>query len=128
MSISPDPVEAQALEDPQGHTIGFVDTPTACEAMTQALNQAGFSNANILVFQGEDGIHLLDHLLDGSLWGESAEECLRLGTEEFRVGHSAVCVKVHNDGEAANVAAISTQHGGHGIYHFGMLVDTRLTR
>ena len=127
MSLMTQPNEAQNLSDPRGHTVGFIDTSSACETMTQALKDAGFPDAKILVFYGEEGVHLLDRMMEGSLWGESAEEALRHGTAELRVGHAVVCVEVHGSEEAAIVAEISTQHGGHSIYHFGILVDTRLT-
>ena len=127
MSISPESVETQESPKAPGHTLGFVDTPTERETMTRALNQAGFPDEKITTFHGADGVHLLTQMMEGSLWGESAEEALKQGTEELRVGHSVVCVQVHGAEEAATVADISTQHGGHSIYHFGTLVDTRLT-
>ena len=120
--------DVQELPKLQGHTIGFVDTHAECEAMVQALNKAGFSEAAITVFHGEDEVHLLESLMDGSSWGESAEEVLKQGTLELRSGHFVVCVEVKNADEAATVAAVSTRCGVHGIYHFGIMVDTRLTK
>ncbi len=128
MSNVAQPDDVQELPKLQGHTIGFVDTRAECEAMTQALNKAGFSNAAITVLHGEEEVHLLESLMGGSSWGESAEEVLKQGTIELRSGHSVVCIGVQNADEAATVAAVSTQCGVHGIYHFGILVDTRLTR
>ena len=120
--------DVQELPKLQGHTVGFVDTHAECEAMVQALNKAGFSEAAITVFHGEDEVHLLESLMDGSSWGESAEEVLKQGTLELRSGHFVVCVEVQDADEAAAVAAVSTQCGVHGIYHFGTMVDTRLTK
>lgn len=127
MTTVPDSDDASALPDLQGHTVGFVDTLAACEAVTQALNTAGFPDATIKVLRGEEGLHLLERMVDASSWGESAEDVLKLGTVELRGGHSLVFVDVQNAEEAATVAEVSTQHGAHGIYHFGLLVDTRLT-
>lgn len=128
MSNVAQPEDVQELPKLQGHTIGFVDTRAECEAMTQALNKAGFSNAAITVLRGEEEVHLLESLMGGSSWGESAEEVLKQGTIELRSDHSVVCIEVQNADEAATVAEVSTQCGVHGIYHFGILVDTRLTR
>ena len=120
--------EVQELPQLQGHTIGFVDTHAECEAMTRALNKAGFADAAITVFHGENEVHLLESLMDSSSWGESAEEVLKQGTLELHSDHYVVCLEV-TDAEAADtVAAVSTQCGVRSIYHFGVLVDTRLTR
>jgi hypothetical protein len=113
---------------PEGHTIGFVNTAAECAAMTQALNQAGVSDGCIHVWQGKEGLESLQGMLDGSLWGESAEEVLKQGTDELNGGHFVACIEIQSAREAATVAEISTQYGCHGIYHFGKLVDTRLTR
>lgn len=128
MSNVAQPDEVQELPKLQGHTIGFVDTHAECEAMTLALNKAGFADDAITVFHGEEDVPLLVSLMDGSSWGESAEEVLKQGTLELRSGHSVVCIEVQNAYEAATVAAISAQCGVHNIYHFGILVDTRLTK
>lgn len=128
MSNVAQPVDIQEMPKLQGHTIGFADTRVDCEAMTQALNKAGFSDAVITILHGAEEVPLLESLMDGSSWGESAEEVLKQGTLELRSGHSVVCIEVQNAHEAATVAAVSTQCGVHSIYHFGILVDTRLTK
>lgn len=127
MSVASQPSEAHEVPSVPGHTIGFVETKSACDALTQALNTAGFPDAKILVLHGASAIHLLESLLGGSLWGESAEEVLKQGTLQLGDGHVVVCVEVENANEAATVASVSTQHGGYSIYHFGLLIDTRLT-
>ena len=118
---------APALPDLQGHTVAFVDTDTACEAVTQALNTAGFPHSAIQVLRGEEGLPVLQRIAKASSWGESAMDLLNQGTAELHHGHSLVLVEVKNINVAATVAAITTQHGAHSIYHFGLLVDTRLT-
>ncbi len=117
----------QELKTPRGHTIGFIDSIPECDALTAALNQSGLPTAAISVWRGEEGVRLLEQMLDGSLWGESAEQVLKQGTLELRNGHSGVCVEVQDAREAAVVAEASKQHGCHGVYHFGDFVDTRLT-
>lgn len=111
----------------QGHTVGFADSLAVSHAMAVAINKAGFPNSSIVVLHGEKGIQLLEGILDGSSWGESAETIRMQGAIELGNGHCVVCVDVHNAEEADTVAAVSTQCGVRSIYHFGMLVDTRLT-
>ena len=120
-------MDAPVTPELQGHTVAFVDTDAACDAVMQALNAAGFRDAKLQVLWGEDGLHLLERIADASAWGETAEEVLKRGEIELRIGHSLVFVEVQNAAEADTVAAISTQHGAHSIYHFGLFVDTRLT-
>ncbi len=128
MSNVAQPDDVQELPKLQGHTIGFVDTQVQCDATIQALDKAGFSYATITVFHGEEEVHLLESLMDGSSWGESAQEVLKQGTLELQSGHFVVCIEVQNADEADAVAAVSTRCGVHGIYHFGIMVDTRLTK
>lgn len=120
--------EGRELRQVESHTIGFADTYAECEAMTLALNKVGFADDTITILHGEEAIPLLENLLAGLSWGESPEVVLKQGTLELRSGHYVVCIKVKNDEEADTVAAVSTRCGVHGIYHFGILVDTRLTR
>ena len=127
MSSAPHPVEAQEPPTAPGHTIGFIETQIACEALLQSLKIEGFSDAQIMVLHGEAAIPLLESMLEGSLWGESAEEVLKQGTVELHGGQTVVCVEVQDAEEAATVAAVSTKHGGYSVYHFGLLIDTRLT-
>ncbi len=112
---------------PQGHAIGFIDTPSACEGFVQALIQAGLPHSKILVLQGADGIHQWEQIMGGSLWGESAEDEFKNGIAELEAGHSVVAIEVLDSEEAARVGDISQRYGGHGFYHFGILTDTRLT-
>ena len=124
---SPNSTAVDELPALHGHTLGFFDSSEACETMTRALIQAGFPSSTILVFQGPEGIPLLTHLMKGFQWGESAETALRQGTVELTLGHSAVCVQVDGAVAATTVANLSTQLGGHSVYHFGMMIDTQLT-
>lgn len=119
--------DAPVLPELQGHTVAFIDTDTSCDAMIQALNTAGFRDTTIQVLRGEDGLHLLELIAQASSWGESAEDILKQGTAELQAGHSMVFVEVKNAREGDALATLCTPHGAHGIYHFGLLVDTRLT-
>ena len=129
MSISPDHAAAAAPELPKlpGHTLGFIDSEAACEAMLLDLQRAGFPLTAIITFRGTDGGEQLTRMLEGSPWGESAETLLKQSHDELIAGHSVVCVEVKGDQEALTVAEISTQHGGRNVTQFGQWVDTRLT-
>lgn len=121
------PVGKQVSPTARGHTIGFVETQSECEALILALIQTALSEAQVTVFHGEEGIHVLENMLEGSLRGENAEEVVRQSAMELRVGHHVVCVEVQDSAEAATVADVSAQHGCHSIYYFGSLIDTRRT-
>jgi len=111
----------------QGHAIGILNSLAECDAVVGALDVAGFSEARTLVFLGDDGIHLVQRMLEGSLWGETSENYLNECVAELTDGHCVVSVPVQNNNEAAAVAAIMTQFGGHGVNYFGSVIDTRLT-
>jgi hypothetical protein len=128
MSVTPLRDEDQPLPEPQGHAIGFVDTKPDCDAVTQALNAAGFPDSAITVFGGEDGLHLLKRMMSGSLWGETAEDVLKQGTIELSHGHFALIVEAEDRDQAVLAANVSAQHGGHGFNHFGVFADERLTK
>ena len=119
--------DAQALSALQGHTVLFVDADAACDAVMRALTTAGFPDAKLQMLRGAGGLHLLERIAQTSSWGESAEDILKQGTVELHAGHSMVLVEVKNAREGDTVATLCTPHGAHGIYHFGSLVDTRLT-
>lgn len=127
MSTVPSLNEDRELESPRGHTIGFIDSVAQCDALTTALNQAGIPNSAISVWRDDEGLRLLERMLTGSLWGESAEEFLKQGTLELQSGNAVVCTAVRDAAEADVVAAISSQHGGRSVCHFGLFIDTRLT-
>ena len=127
MSSLTHPTQENDVGNVQGHTIGFVDSFTDCQLMVRSLNQAGFDQDKIRVFHGVPGIAEWEQTMEGSQWGESAENALKEGLGELRLGHCVVLVEVKDAKQASAVAAISTQHGGHGVYHFGFLIDTRLT-
>lgn len=124
---TPNSVSLDELPKLPGHTLGYIDSPSACAGLVQSLQLEGFESEDILTFQGPEGVELLTQMMKGSQWGESAETVLKRGTDELLAGHSIFCVKVDGDEEATLVASISTQLGGRSVTHFGVLVDTRLT-
>lgn len=120
-------VESSDVLRPQGHAIGFVDTDAECDAAVLALEEAGYFPSALLVMRGEEGKAMLARMMEGSLWGESAEYVLKQGNGELSHGHSMLCVQVQTIAEADKVAAIATAQGVRSVYHFGILSDTRLT-
>lgn len=128
MTVQPLRDEEQDLPAPQGHAIGFADSQADCNAITAALNAAGFPDDNITVLSGEDGIHLFQRIMGGSLWGEAAESMMRDGTIELNRGHFALMIETEDRDTAVTAANIASHHGGHNFNHFGLLTDERLTR
>ena len=118
----------QEMPAPQGHAIGFVDTAAQCDKFTQALSMAGFSARTIRVLHGEDGINLLNRMMTGSLWGETAEEVFQRGLIELGNGHYVVIVECEDHDEAMVIARVATLHGGRAFNYFGLLIDEQLTR
>ena len=110
-----------------GHTLGVVDTPLACESVILALNEAGYPNSSIRVFYGTEGCEAFERRMEGWTWGESAEDCMKQCLAELWDGHCVLCIETNSRQEAARVAAIAGQFGVQNVYHFGLLVDTRLT-
>ena len=128
MSLAPLLDHNQEMPELQGHTIGFVDTQTDCDAVIQELNSAGFSDSTMIVLNGDNGIRLLTRMMSGSLWGETAEDLLKQGVLELSHGHFALTIEARDRDQALAVANTSAKHGGHGFSYFGELTDERLTR
>lgn len=118
----------QEMPSVQGCTMGFVDSATDCDEAIRALNVAGIPDSMIMVLTGDDGILLLGRMMGSSLWGEAAEDFLKQGEAEMRLGHFTLIVESQDRDEAIVAANIVTKHGGHGFSHFGLLTDERLTR
>ncbi len=128
MSLLPLLDQNQEMPELQGHTIGFIDTRTDCDAAILELNSAGFSDSTMSVLNGDHGIRLLTRMMSGSLWGETAEDLLKQGVIELSHGHFALIIEARDRDQALAVAAAAAKHSGHGFSYFGELTDERLTR
>lgn len=128
MSKAPEHDWGQKLPELPGHAIAIFDAKSESTAVTDALASAGFPKSKILVFEGQDGIDLMTRMMDGFQWGESSEEFLKECLSELDRGNRIISVEVRNQSEAATVATTATNFGGRSVYHFGTVVDTRLTR
>jgi len=104
--------------------MGFIDED---RDLIPALENSGVEPHRVFLLRGPNDLEAFEIMMDGSQWGESAEKFLAQGRVELADGHSLVCVEVHNDEEAAQVADVLVLQGVHSIIHFGTLVDTRLT-
>lgn len=128
MSVKPLRDDHQQMPAPSGHAIGFVNTQAQCDAVTDALVDAGFPESSITVLGGDDGVHLLKRMMSGSLWGETAEDVAKQGAHELDHGHFVVVIETEDRDEAVIAANVATTKGGHGFNHFGILADERLTK
>lgn len=128
MSRIPEPDYGQDLPELRGHTIGVVDSPAAIEPIVEALGATGVDSSRILVFEGDEGIQLIDRMMVGCQWGESAEVFLKQARAELQDGHAIISIQVTDANEASMIATVATQFTGRSFYHFGELVDVRLTR
>lgn len=127
MPKTPEFDHGQPLPKLQGHAIGVVDSDAACRQLSEELGIEGFGSSRLLIFHGQDGIDLVNRMMEGQTWGESSEHFLMQCLNELHEGHSIVSVEVDNEREASTVAAIASQYGAHSVYHFGLLTDTQLT-
>ena len=128
MTVAPLIDHGQEMPEPQGHAIGFVNSQIECDAAIQELNNGGFPDSTIQVLRGVDGVHLLQRMMSGSLWGEADEDVLTQGIVELSHGHFALSIDSRDRAQALEIANLAAKHGGHGFTHFGLLTDERLTR
>ena len=128
MSSEHSPDAKPELGTLQGHMIGFVDSEVECRAVAQALNMAGVSDSQFLSSDGVEGLRLLNQMLGGSLWGETAEHVLKQGEIELSHGHFVLIVDSETREDAARLANIAMSVGGHGFNYFGLLADEQLTK
>ena len=118
----------QEMPEPKGHVIGFVDTQSECDAIVRDLKSTGLAESSILLLSGADGEPLLQRMMSGSLWGETAEDLLAQGVIELSHGHIILVIESPDREHALTVANKSMLHGGRGFRFFGGLTDERLTR
>ena len=118
----------QDLAEPQGRTIGYVDTKAQLDAVTNALNAAGYPDSQIAVIDGNDGIALLERQRGVFFFGDSERAVIDLGIDELQKGHLSIAVNVENRDAAVRVANIAVPNGGHTFNYFGVWVNEQLTK
>jgi hypothetical protein len=118
----------QDLPPPEGRAIGFVDTKEEFEAVTHALNVAGYADSKIIVLQGEEGIVMLQRLQKGFNFGDGEDDVMEFSIQELQAGHYALGVEVEDRASALRVIDLTTPLGAHSFGYFGTWVNERLTR
>lgn len=128
MTVTPLHNPAQRMPAPQGHAIGFVNTQEECDSVTRTLNEAGYSDEKITVLEGKVGVALFRQMMDGTSWGETSDDLLKMGLFEIGHGRLAIIIDVASRDEALFVANLANEKGGCAFSYFGTLVDERLTK
>ncbi len=122
-------LEARATDpiNPRGRVFFLIDSHAALEQSRNALHDSGVETDHMDVLEGPAGVDELKRLMSGSLWGESAEAVYQDGISAMQEGRLAVFIEVPGVEEAARIAELIIPHGAREIFHFGDLVDTRLS-
>ncbi len=76
----------QELPIPEGKTIGFVDTEDQLNAITRALNDAGYPDAKIAALHGPEGVEMLERLRDVAFFGDFERAVADKGVHEAPKG------------------------------------------
>ena len=118
----------QEMPEPQGHTIGFIRSQEQCDAVVKDLLVAGIPGASITILSGDSGIRLFTRMMQGSLWGEAAENLLKDGVIALSHGDLVIMIEAENREQALLIAKAAEHHEGHGFVYFGELTDERLTK
>jgi len=128
MTFKPVIDHGQELARPQGQAIGFVDTIEQFYAVTQALKAAEYTDSDIIVMQGEDGIEMLKRLQKTFNFGDGEDALMDFAIKELRAGHYALGIGVNDRASAVQVASLAEPLGAHSFSYFGTWENERLTR
>ena len=101
----------QKMPSPTGRAVGFVDTKSRCDAVTQTLNAAGIPDAKMIVLHGEEGIQMLDRPANDFYFGDGETDLIQIAHEELKSSHVALLVEVSDRAEAARVVSASPRRG-----------------
>jgi len=126
--VEPTTDHGQRLPIPEKKTIGFVDTEAQFNAITRALNDAGYSDSKITMLHGQDGVEMLQRLRDVSFFGDWERAVADKGVRELEQGHYSFAVEVKDRDDAVRVSNIAEGCGGHTFNYFGKWVNEQLTK
>jgi hypothetical protein len=126
--IQPIKDHGQDLPVPEQKAIGFVNTEEQLDAITRALNDAGYPDSKIRVLFGRDGVDMLERLRDVAFFGDFERAVADKGIHELEKGHYSLAVAVKDRDEGVRVADIAEPLGGHSFTYFGKWVNEQLTR
>jgi hypothetical protein len=120
---------------PTGYIVAVLDSPDHEEQAAQALREAGCDAGQVRVFTGDE-VLATDHRIRqertlaqraGRLLASDEAEAEQQYLEAAQRGQAFVTVHAPDPAEAQRVAAVLTQHGGHGVRHYGPAVMTVLS-
>ena len=128
MTVNPVIDQGQELNRPEGQAIGFVDTREQFDAVTKALNVAGYADSDIIVLKGEDGVDMLERLQETFNFGDGEDAFMESSLKELQAGHYAISIQAEDRADALRAANISEPLGAHSFSYCGTWVNERLTR
>ena len=128
MAVKPVIDHGQQLATPEGHAIGFVDTKEQFDAVTKALNAAGYAESRITALKGEDGVDMLERLQETFNFGDGEDAIMEFSIKELQEGHYALGIEADDRDDAMRVASLAEPLGAHSFSYFGTWVNERLTR
>jgi hypothetical protein len=128
MSVQPVVDHGQELAVPKDQAIGFVDTKDQFQAVTQALKEAGYADAQIVALQGADGIEMVKRLQATFYFGDGEDALIQTSLRELEAGHYAMTIAAKDRDDALRAVSVSEAHGAHSFSYFGTWVNERLTR
>ena len=118
----------QILATPEGQANGFVDTKDQFDAVTKALNAAGYAESKIIALKGEDGVDMLERLQETFNFGDGEDAIMEFSIKELQEGHYALGIKAKDREDAMRIASLLEPPGAHSFSYFGTWVNERLTR
>ena len=128
MAVKPVIDQGQQLARPAGRVIGFVDTKEQFDAVTKALNAAGYAESRITALKGEDGVDMLERLQETFNFGDGEDAIMEFSIKELEKGHYALGIEAEDRDDAMRVVNLAEPLGAHSFSYFGTWVNERLTR
>jgi hypothetical protein len=105
----------------------IIDSTDDCENAVESLRANGFDGEHFEVLRGEQGVERFGQFMEGKQWGASAEDVYHDGLSALHDGSSLLFVEAPTREDAANITQLLKPHNAREVFHFGDLVDTRLT-
>jgi hypothetical protein len=87
MTVKPVIDHGQELAPPAGRAIGFVDTKEQFDAVTKALNAAGYAESRITALKGEDSVDMLARLQETFNFGDGEDAIMEFSIKELQEGY-----------------------------------------
>jgi hypothetical protein len=119
---------------PTGYVVAVLDSRDQAEAAARALREAGRDGEQVRVFGGDEVLATDRQFREertlaqrvGEFFSSDEGEAQQQYLEAAQRGDTLVTVHAPDLTEAERVAAILTQHGAHGLRHYGEAVMTVL--